>query len=115
MDRFLISKKAKPEGPLVVVPCANLYEGRIELDTSLDVKDGSTCIVAEIGGDDSLVGVTEDTLEFAFGSFLHGSADLIVGSGSVELAGEVDEGNVGSGNAEGHAGELAIELRLMKG
>ena len=95
--------------PLIVVPCANLNEGGIELDTSLDVEDGGAGIVAEIGADDSLVGVAENALEFAFAGFLHGSADLVIGSGLGQFAGQVDERYIAGGNAERHAGELAVE------
>ena len=68
-------------------------------------------VVAEVGRDDSFVGVTEDALEFAFGSLLHCFADSFVSSRLFEFGGEVNEGNVRGRNAEGHTGELAVEHR----
>ena len=50
-------------------------------------------------------------LEFALGSLLHGCADLLIGSGFLKFAGEVNEGDVAGRNTQGHAGEFAIELR----
>ena len=97
--------------PFVIIPGANLHEGRVELDASLDVEDGSVGVVAEVGGDNGFVGVAEDALEFAFGSFLHRGADRFVGRRLFEFGGQVNEGNIGSRNAERHAGELAVEHR----
>lgn len=95
--------------PFVVVPGADLDEGGVELDAGLFVEGGGAGLATEVGGDDGFVGVAEDALEFALGGLLHGRADLFVGGGLLKLAGEVDEGDVGGGNADGHAGELAVE------
>ena len=97
--------------PLVIVPGADLDEGGIELDAGLDVEDRRAGVAAEVGRNDSLVGVTENALELALGSLLHSGADILVGSFLLELDGEVDEGDVGRGNADGHARELAVEGR----
>ena len=96
--------------PLVIVPGADLDEGAVKLDAGLDIEDRRAGIAAEVGGNDSLVGVAEDALELALGSFLHRRADFLVGRFLVELDREVDEGDVGRGNAHGHARELAVEL-----
>jgi len=96
--------------PLVVIPGADFDEGLVELDTGFDVEDGGAGIAAEVGGNDSLIGVTEDAFEFAFAGFLHGGADFLVGGLGVELAGEVNEGDVAGGNADGHTGQFAVEL-----
>ncbi len=50
------------------------------------------------------------TIEGALGGGLEGGLDLLVGSRLREAAGKVDNGDVGGGDAEGHAGELAVEL-----
>jgi len=96
--------------PFVVVPGADFDEGRVELDTSLDVEDGGTGIVAEVGGDDGIFCVTENALEFAFGGFFHSSADFFIAGRLFEFAGQVDERDVRGRDADGHAGELAVEL-----
>ena len=97
--------------PFIVVPCANLDEGRIELNAGLFIKGGGANFATEVGGDHCISGVAEHALEFTLCSFLHGSADFSVGSFLVELAGEVNEGDIRGGNAHGHTGEFTLELR----
>ena len=86
--------------PLVVVPSANLYECAIELDTCLLIEDGGVSVVAEVCGNDSLVGVTENTVELALRSLFHCSANLLVCASVLELYSEVNERHVRSRNAE---------------
>jgi len=96
--------------PLVVVPSANLYESIGKSDTGLSVEDGGAGIGVEVGRNYSVLGVTKDTLKGALGSSLHGLADLSIGSGLSEVAGEVNDGYVRGGNTQRHTGELAVEL-----
>ena len=109
-DDFRHFKNLVAVTPLVVVPGANLYEGLVQLDTGLLIEDGSTGIVAEVGGNHSLVGVTQNTLKLTLGSGLHSGADFLVGSLLGQFASEVHEGNVGGGNTQGHAGELTVQF-----
>jgi len=96
--------------PLVIVPGDELDKGRVELDSSLGIKDGAELASAEIAGNDLLVGVAEDTLHLALRSSLDGGADVFVGGGSLELAGEIDDRDIEGGDTEGHASELAVEV-----
>jgi len=96
--------------PLIVIPGNELNELIGKHDACLGVEDGGACIVDEVGGNNVLIGVAEDALELALGSLLHSGADLFVGGGLCEVDGEVNNGNVKSGNTEGHTGELAVEL-----
>ena len=95
---------------LVIVPGNDLNELIGEGDTCFGVEDGGAGIGEEVGGNNGLVGVTENALELVFGSFLHCSADLFILCGLFEVNGEVNDGNVQSGNAHSHTGELAVEL-----
>jgi len=95
---------------LVVVP-GNYFDELIgEGDTCFGVEDRGAGIREEVGGDNGLVGVTENALELVFGSFLHCGADLFVLCGLLEVDGEVNNADVQSGNAHSHTGELAVEL-----
>ena len=97
---------------LVVIPGHDLDEGRIEGDAGLGVEDGGGGTAAEVGGDHLLVGVGQDAGQVAgLGGGLHGGADLVVLGLLAQLDGQVDHGDVGGGHAEGHAGELAVQLR----
>ena len=49
------------------------------------------------------------TLEGALSGLLDGSLDVVVAGGLLEAAGEVDNGDVGGGDTERHAGKLAVE------
>ena len=44
-------------------------------------------------------------------NLLDGGADLVVGGVLLEPDGQIDDGHVGGGDTESHAGELAVELR----
>ena len=64
----------------------------------------------EVRGDNLVLGVAQDALEVGLGGLLEGSLDLGEGGGLLGLEGEVDDGDGGGGDAEGHAGELALDL-----
>ena len=49
------------------------------------------------------------TLEGAISGLLDGSLDLVVAGALLEAAGQVDNGDVGGGDTERHAGELAVK------
>ena len=50
---------------LVVVPGDDLHEGFGQSDTGLGIEDGGTGIAQEVGGDNVLVGVTQNALQLA--------------------------------------------------
>lgn len=96
--------------PLVVVPGDKLDKVVVQGDTSLGVEDGRVGIAVEVRGDNLVLGVAENALELTLGSLLEGGLDGLVAGGLLETAGEVDNGDVGGGDTEGHAGKLAVEL-----
>merc|ERR1719454_1257111 len=58
-----------------------------------------------------VLGVADDALVLgALRGLEHGRLDLVVRALLLEGDGEVDDRDVGRGHAEGHAGELAVEL-----
>src|SRR5699024_8682595 len=95
---------------LVVVPGDDLHEGVGQSDAGLGVEDGGAGVAQEVGGDNGILGVTQNALQLALGGFLHGGADLIIGGGLGQVAGQVHDGDVQGGNTHGHAGQLAIQL-----
>ena len=74
------------------------------------VEDGGVGIADEVGGDHVLVGVAQHAGELTLGGLLHGGADLVVLGGLGQVDGQVDHGDVQSGDTHGHAGQLAVEL-----
>ena len=55
----------------------------------------------EIGGDDILISVLENTLVLGLGSSLDDSLDLIVGGLLLEADNEINDRDVDGGNTEG--------------
>ncbi len=95
---------------LVVVPGNDLHKGVGQSDAGLGVEDGGAGVAEEIGRNDGLVGVTQNALQLALGGFLHGVADLFVGSGLREVDSQVNDGDIQRRNTHGHAGQLAVQL-----
>lgn len=52
----------------------------------------------------------DDTLEVTVGSFLDGLTDLFPGGFLFESAGQIDDGDVGGWNSEGHTCEFTLEF-----
>ena len=98
------------EAPLIVIPCNELYEVAVESDTGSGIKDGSVSIGTEVRGNNIVIHILQNTLHRAFGSSLHSSADLIIGSGLLKAEGHINNRHVRSGNTHGHTGELAVEF-----
>ena len=60
---------------------------------------------------DIILSVAEVALKLArLGGRLHGSLDIIIGAALGEADSQVNDGHIGSGHAEGHAGELSVEF-----
>mmetsp|Transcript_17755 Transcript_17755/g.36891 ORF Transcript_17755/g.36891 Transcript_17755/m.36891 type:complete len:590 (+) Transcript_17755:215-1984(+) len=96
---------------LVIVPTNKLDEVIGEGDSGLLVKDGRVRAGDKVGGDDSLVGVSEDALHGALGSLLERGADGLVGSSLLEAASKVNNRHIGGWHTEGHSSELSVEGR----
>jgi len=93
--------------PLVIVPGNKLDEGLVKSDTGLGIENRGLALTVEVRRNNELVSVAEDALELTLRSLLDGSADVVVGGLLLELAGKINDGDVESGNTEGHASKLA--------
>ena len=109
----IVGKLAESVGvtPLIIIPGDNLNEFRAHLDSSVSVEDGRSRVAHEVRRDNGIFGVAKDVLEVGLGSFTHLVLDIIIGSILVKSDSEIDDRDVGGGNAEGHAGKLTVELR----
>ena len=104
-------KDAGGVSSLVVVPRNKLDEVIGQSNTGLLVKDRGVRIGNEITAHNVIVVVSEDALHLALGGLLDGGADGLVRGTLVQTAGKVNDGNVGGGDTERHAGKLAVQLR----
>jgi hypothetical protein len=83
----------------------------VEGDTGLGVKDGRLGGSDEVGRDNLVLGVTEDTLELlGLGSLLDDGLDLVVRSTLLDSDSQVDNGDIGGGDSESHTGKFTVEL-----
>ena len=64
----------------------------------------------DVGGDDRILGVLQNTLELTLSGGLHGSLDGLDGDLLLRDEGEVGQGAGRGGDADGEAVELALEL-----
>jgi len=65
----------------------------------------------EVGGDDLILTVLEDTLVFTLSSLLDGGLDLVVTGSLLGADNEIDDGDIESGDTEGKS---AVDNRLDK-
>lgn len=99
------------EAPLVIVPSHELDEVIVECKTGLCIKDAGVRIGDEVGGNDLFINILDNTLHGAFACSLDNCADLLVACALLEAAGQVNDGNISTGNTHGGSGQLALELR----
>ena len=96
--------------PFVVVPRDQLDKVVVEHDAGGLVEDAGAGIANQVRGDDLVRGVADDALHIGFAGVADGVADIGVGGLDLEVGGQVNDGDVRRGDAEAHAGHLAVEL-----
>ena len=94
---------------LVIVPGDELDEGVGQGNTGLGIEDGRVGVTDEVGGDDLILGVAHDALHLVLGSLLDGSLDLLIGGRGGKAGGQIDDGDIGGGDTEGHTGQLSVQ------
>merc|ERR1712151_1045440 len=95
----------------VIIPGDKLDEVGVEHDTGIGVEDGGSEVSLEIGGDKRLVGVSQESLLGSLGAGLDVGADFFVGGGLLELAGQVNNGDINSRHTESHTSDLVLKGR----
>lgn len=102
LGRDVVDEVAHAAGvaPLVVVPGDELNEVGAQLDSGVGVEDRGGMAADEIGGDDELVGVVDDSLVLALGGGLDDGLDLLVGGALLKADNEINDGDIESGDTE---------------
>ena len=95
--------------PFIVVPGDQLDEAVVEHDAGGLVENARVRVGDKVLRNDLVARVGENALEGTFACAVNGLADLLISGRSLELCGQVDDGNVSRGNAEAHTGHLALE------
>lgn len=96
---------------LVVVPGNELNELVVKGDTGLGVEHRRVSVAKEVGGDNLLIGVAENALQWTVGSLLNLGLNLIVAGALAQTDSQIDNGHIGCGHTESHAGKLAVQSR----
>jgi hypothetical protein len=92
---------------LVVIPGDELDKVGVQHDTGTGIKDGRTEVTLEVSGDKGLITVSEESLHVTLTAGLDDGADLFVGGGLLDLAGQVNNRHINGRDTESHTGELA--------
>lgn len=87
--------------PLVIVPSNQLDKVSVEGNSGLGVEDRRVAVTDEVSGDNILFSVAHDALERTLRGSLHSLLNLVVGSGLLEAANEIHDGNIEGGDTEG--------------
>mmetsp|Transcript_37076 Transcript_37076/g.88729 ORF Transcript_37076/g.88729 Transcript_37076/m.88729 type:complete len:252 (-) Transcript_37076:451-1206(-) len=97
--------------PLVIIPGDDLVECIVEGDACRAVNNTGSVVVDKILGDNGVVSVAEDTLEFIT---LRGSLErgehLILCASLLQLDGKINHGNIGGRASDGHTGQNSVQL-----
>src|SRR6185369_12299442 len=96
--------------PLVVVPADQLEKALIQLDAGAGVVDGRGGVVDEVGAHDFVGGVFEDAFEVGLAGLFHRGRDGRVIGLLHGAHGEIHHAYGRRRDADGHAGELALDL-----
>ena len=94
--------------PLVVVPGNNLDHVVTHDHGQGSINGGGNISAAEVDGDEGLVGDGKDSLLGTVGSLAEGIVDLLSEGLLLDLDDEIDDGDVGGGDAQGNSVELAL-------
>lgn len=97
--------------PFVVVPADKFEESLVQTDSGTGIKDTGVLAVDEIGRDDFVRCIFEDSFEIGLRGLFHGPADFLVGGVLSGADGEVDHADGGGGDAERHSGQFSLNFR----
>lgn len=120
---------------LVIVPGDQFNKVGVQRDSGLGIEGHGVRVSNEVGGDDLILSVTNKALKHnisnrtneargekkkkvylvfvGLSGSLHGCLDVIVGSGLLQSDSEVDDGDINSGDTDGHTGQLAVIKALI--
>lgn len=96
--------------PFVIIPRDNLVEVIRQTNTSLVIEDGGSGIMHEVLRDNFFFGITQNTLEFTFRSFLHGFTNVSIRSTLFKSDSKINNRDIDGRNSERHTSEFTLQL-----
>lgn len=91
--------------PLIIIPRDEFDKVRVQLNTSLGIKDRRRIVSNEISGDILFVSVVDDALVRALGRSFNDGFDLVVRGALLKAHDEINDGDIEGGDTEGQAAE----------
>jgi hypothetical protein len=88
----------------IVIPGNELHKVVIESNASPSIKGGRVGVAVEVAGDNLVLSVAQDALQWALRCLLHHLLDVFI------LGRFLHDGHIGGRNMEGHASELPVQL-----
>ena len=98
--------------PFVVVPGEYFDEvaGGADDGGAEAVDDGGVWVADDVDGDEWFFGVFHDAAESVFGCSLESGVEVLFGDFFVQEGGEVGQGSIGGGDAQGESVEFSFEF-----
>jgi hypothetical protein len=94
----------------IFLPGNDLYKVVIESNASPNTKGGRVGVAIEVAGDNLVLSVAQDALQWALRCLLQHLLDVIILGRFLQAACQIHNGYIGGRNTEGHARELPIQL-----
>ena len=94
----------------IVIPGNELDKVVIESNASPGIEGGRVGVAVEVAGDNLVLSVAQDALQWALRCLLHHLLDVIILGRFLQAARQIHDGHIGGRNTEGHASELPVQL-----
>ena len=94
----------------IVIPGNELDKVVIESNASPGIEGGRVGVAVEVAGDNLVLSVAQDALQWALRCLLHHLLDVIILGRFLQAAHQIHDGHIGGRNTEGHASELPVQL-----
>jgi hypothetical protein len=95
---------------LIVIPGNERHKVVIESNASPGIKGGRVGVAVEVAGDNLVLSVAQDALQWALRCLLHHLLDVILLGRFLQAARQIHDRHIGGRNMEGHASELPVQL-----
>ena len=94
----------------IVIPGNELDKVVIESNASPGIEGGRVGVAVEVAGDNLVLSVAQDALQWALRCLLHHLLDVIILGRFLQAARQIHDGHIRGRNTEGHASELPVQL-----
>ena len=94
----------------IVIPGNELDKVVIESNASPSIKGGRVGVAVEVTGDNLVLSVAQDALQWALRCLLQHLLDIVILGRFFQVTCQIHNGHIRGRNTEGHASELPVQL-----